>query len=199
MIKKVMVLALGTALAAAAFAASPTELSSVKDSARWDVTATKDLKAGLVVSPKGAINFKYQAKSGNFAPADAAFMINVLNNQTGAVSGSTAATEFKLEAVQTDGYAHAVSDPTQGFDVELQVNGQALSKKDAAPTLLVDSTTMGSFLASLDGLNAVGSEGNDKFSAVAVQASGSTGTMKDLPDGTFTGQATVAFKATWLG
>ena len=209
-----MAVAFISALSTTAFAASE-EVGSAADSVKWQVTAMKDSKAGLVVSPIGSIDFKYSVKSEGFVTTQAQFMVTVLNNFQGhdelpltPIGPSNpvtpksaaqraivdAATDFKLEVIQGSGFANAVSDSSKGFDVELQKGGVALSVDSSKPTLLRDSNTLDSFLATLDGLAANGSEAKGSFTAVAKK----TGTeFKALPEGAYIGEATAAFKATW--
>ncbi|MGL4603531.1 MAG: common pilus major fimbrillin subunit EcpA [Iodobacter sp.] len=186
MVKKIAAVALMSAFAASAFAAG-TPVGTAEDSVKWQVTAMKDSKAGLVVSPIGSIDFKYSVVSAGFVSAPAKFLVTTLN-------GFADATEFKLEATQGSGFANSVADSSKGFKVELQKDGQPLSVDSASPTLLKTSTAMGDFLGSLDGLSAEGSEQQAEFTAVAVKGSDE---FKALPDGAYMGEATAAFRATW--
>ncbi|MGL5584007.1 MAG: common pilus major fimbrillin subunit EcpA [Plesiomonas sp.] len=166
------------------------DTGTAQDTATWVVTAQKDSHARLIVSPVGSINFKYLPKSKTFAPTDAPFIVNIQNDS----SAGTDATDFKLEAIQTEGYAAHIAQPDQKFEVLLSVGDEALSKLKATPTLLNKSGSINSFLTSLDGL-AAASESADRFVATAVAPTGSS--FDKLPDGMYEGQAQVTFQATW--
>lgn len=193
MMKKVIALMIGSVLAAGAMAA---DKGTATDTAQWVVTATKDSKARLVVTPIGKIDFKYSPASKQFGPTDANFMVEILNDTGAAYAGDPAvsATNFKLEAYQTEGYAAHIDGSGAKFNVELQKEGKALGTSLADATVLNDTTTSKAFLANLDGLLAGKSSDKGAFKAYAKPVSG---TIDALPDGNYTGQATVAFKATW--
>ncbi|MGL4856864.1 MAG: common pilus major fimbrillin subunit EcpA [Plesiomonas sp.] len=161
-----------------------------QDSATWVVTASKNSHARLVVSPVGSINFKYLPKSKTFAPTDAPFIVNIQNDS----AAGTNATDFKLEAIQSKGYAAHIAQANEKFKVVLSVGDKALSEDEANPTLLNKSGNINSFLSSLDGL-AAGSESSDSFVATAVAPTGKT--IEALTDGLYEGQAQVTFQATW--
>lgn len=190
--KKLIAFAVASAIAGGAFAAN---VGTAIDTAQWQVTATKDSNARLVVSPIGKIDFKYSPVSKGFAPTDAAFMVDILNNNPNAGSGEKEAKNFKLVAWQTEGYAQHIDGSGVGFDVELDMNGKPLGDSLATASTVNDTSTDEAFLAKLDGLLAGESSDKGAFKAFVKTTDGTP--AENLTDGSYIGQATVEFKATW--
>ncbi|WP_455426023.1 common pilus major fimbrillin subunit EcpA [Dryocola sp. LX212] len=192
--KNIARIAVLTALALSTVSAFAAE-TVANDSASWNVTATKDSSAKLVVTPRGSIDFQY-AKStdgttGNFNQAQALFDVTVDNTGMNA-------TAFKLET-RANAQKSVQDASGASMDVILSANGTALEQDTW--TTLNDETNTFHGLETLTGLSDGIEKGSSYFEARLGNFADATGaSVTDaslMPDGIYSGVVTAEFKATW--
>lgn len=192
--KNIVRIAVFTAIAlstASAFAADTT----ANDSASWNVTATKDSTAKLVITPRGSIDFEYTKNSdgttGNFNQAQALFDVTVDNI-------GMSATAFKLES-RANAQKSVQDANGASMDVILSANGTALTQDTW--TTLNDATNTFHGLESLTGLSDGVEKGSSYFEARLGNFTDAEGTAVAeagaMPDGIYSGVVTAEFQATW--
>lgn len=195
--KNIARIAVLTAIAlstASAFAAPVTD----NDSASWNVTASKDSTAKLIVTPRGSIDFKYAKdtdtklkSTGNFNTSQALFDVTVDSTD------ETTATGFTLEARAN---AQKVIQDANGnkMDVLLSANGTDLG--ESSWTTLNGNGTTFHGLEGITGLSKGVEKGSSYFEArLANFKVGDTSETEasKMPDGQYTGVVTAEFQATW--
>lgn len=162
-------------------------------SASWKATVVKDTTSTLVVTPLEEINMKYSESLKGFPVAQAKFDV--------AVKGMGSATNFKLTAqLGNNTLSSLTAGNTSKVHLGARWKGNDISK--TAQTVLVDTTDQsnnmyfGNITSDLTA-DAAQIETMDFYFIDGLLGDGSAATAEALPDGMWTGNIDMSFKATW--
>ena len=189
-----MTLVIGSSLSASAFASSSGSVQnniSASAMATWEVSAVKDTKSALVVTPLKSLNFHYAEGSQAFNSVNGAFDVTI--------EGQSGATDFNLSSNVLRNILTRPSDSST-LAVGVAWNGKKISSQpvaliDTAQNINHDLTDLSTGYMKAGRASA---QGNFTFSIDSATSDGMTAThFADLANGNWDGQVAVQFTATW--
>lgn len=163
--------------------------------ASWSASAKKDTISKLVVTPLGSLSFQYAEGIKGFNKQNGLFDV--------AIEGDTSATEFKLTSRLVTNTLTHYDGSGSTLSVGVSYNGEDLTTGNDVTLIDTDSNSYSGNLGALtNGFNTTGrSTAQDSFS-FSITNGTSNGTtpvsdMSQLPEGTWSGDVSVQFDATW--